>query len=87
MGDQLPVPDVPRDALWGIFSNISELQKADESLKETFRKVTEVDGEKTGVAAALTGEYYFIREGLLYHQPEGVAVSSWLSQRVLERRY
>ena len=71
MGDQLPVPVVPREALWEIPSNISELQKADESLKETFRKVTEVDGEKTGVATALTGEYYFIQEGLLYHQPEG----------------
>ena len=33
MGDQLPVPDVPQEALWEIPSKISELQKADESLK------------------------------------------------------
>ena len=88
MGDRLPVPDVPREALWEIPSNISELQKADESLKETFRKVTEVDGEKTGVAAALTGEYYFIQEGLLYHQPEGgrseqLVVPKGLREKVL----
>ena len=39
--------------------------------KELFEKDIEVEGVSTGRAKALTGEYYFVREGLLYHQPEG----------------
>ncbi|KAL2089206.1 hypothetical protein ACEWY4_016105 [Coilia grayii] len=64
-------PDDQGAGLWEIPSNFSTLQRDDNTLREAYKKVTEIEGEKTGAAKALTGEYYFIREGLLYHQPEG----------------
>ncbi|KAG7511502.1 hypothetical protein JOB18_002175 [Solea senegalensis] len=57
LGDQVPVPDVSQENVWEIPSNFSELQKEDQSLQETFSEVTEIDGKKTGVAAALSGEH------------------------------
>lgn len=68
--------------------NLRDLQKEDESLKEPLSKVTETEGEKKGIATALTGDHYFIRDGLLFHQPEGgsveqVVVPQCLREKVL----
>ena len=68
--DNQAVPSVEED-VWDVLADVKELQQQDESLKELFEKATEVEGESTGRAKALTGEYYFVQEGLLYHQPEG----------------
>ncbi|KAL2102386.1 hypothetical protein ACEWY4_001554 [Coilia grayii] len=85
---QLPKPDGEVSDLWEPPSNLSDLQKSDESLKDTFCKVTEIDGVRTGVAPGLSGEFYFVRDGLLYHQPEDgsveqVVVPKGLRDRVL----
>ena len=88
LGEQVPVPEVSKEAMWELPLNFGELQAGDETLKEPFGKVTEIEGVKTGVTAALSGEHYFIREGLLYHQPEGgsreqLVVPNRLREKVL----
>uniref|UniRef100_A0A3Q2DC58 Gypsy retrotransposon integrase-like protein 1 n=1 Tax=Cyprinodon variegatus TaxID=28743 RepID=A0A3Q2DC58_CYPVA len=74
MAEQLPVPEVDKADMWEPPSNIRDLQKEDESLKELFSKATETEGEKNGIATALYGEDYFIRDGLLFHQLEGGSI-------------
>ena len=68
--DNQGVPSAGED-VWDVPGDLKELQQQDGSLKGLFEKATEVEGVSTGRAKALTGEYYFVREGLLYHQPEG----------------
>lgn len=62
--------ELPGAGLWELPSDFATLQKDDVTLEDVFKKVTEIDGVETGVAKELTGEYYFVRGGLLYHQPE-----------------
>lgn len=83
---QVPKPNMDVDDVWEPPSNFSDLQKNDESLKNAFTKVVEIDGEKTGVAADLSGEFYFVRDDVLYHQPEDGAVEQMVVQSVLEIR-
>ncbi|KAG5277592.1 hypothetical protein AALO_G00119390, partial [Alosa alosa] len=71
---QLPKPDGDLKDVWKPPSNLRDLQKSDESLKNAFSKVTEIDGVKTGESADLNGEFYFVKDDLLYHQPKDAAV-------------
>ncbi|KAL2086933.1 hypothetical protein ACEWY4_017992 [Coilia grayii] len=65
------VPPTAHQNVWDIPSNLRELQEQDESLKELFSKAAEVEGVSPEQAKALFGEYFFVKDGLLYHQPEG----------------
>lgn len=68
--------------------DLGKLQKEDSTLRKAFEKVTQVDEVSTGVAPALSGESFIVREGRLYHQSgegqvEQLVVPKQLREKVL----
>lgn len=70
LAESEPEPVAGKD-IWEVPHDLKELQRQDESLKELFGKATVIEGVSTGQAKALLGEFLFVQQGLLYHQPEG----------------
>ncbi|KAL2092949.1 hypothetical protein ACEWY4_010261 [Coilia grayii] len=83
------LPCVSSEDDWGeVADNFEQLQREDGTLKVAFERATH-DGATAPVVTDLSGEFYVVREGLLYHQPaegrpEQLVVPTKLRGRVLE---
>lgn len=68
--------------------NFEQMQREDDTLKVVFEQASK-DSDGADVVPNLSGEYYVVREGLLYHhpaegRPEQLVVPTKLRGRVLE---
>ena len=66
--------------------DIEQLQSQDPTLQDARSKLSSVEGVSTGVSESLSGESYVLKDGLLYHQPEGKLAEQLVVPTVLRER-